>query len=209
MLEPETIDWQMLLKAAKRGDQRQLSELFEALHVRLWIIIQYKCWGWSIEDQEDLLQETLKVFLEKIDGISDRPDLFALKILKNKIGDELRKRLGRRKIFPDDDDDTQAPLIVPLDESLLSEESYDIEREIENKEIIDNFKHSIKKLSTFCKTFFLGLLEGKSINDMWEFFSSLDPKLKRSAFDTRNLRCRQKLTAELKKYANVRKGNSK
>jgi hypothetical protein len=44
-------------------------------------------------------------------------------------------------------------------------------------------------------------LEGKNINEMWEFFSSLNPRLKRSAFDTRNTRCRQKLIEELEKLS--------
>lgn len=207
MSERQTIDWQLLLKDAQSGDQLRQNELIKALNVRLGMIIQYRCWGWSTEDQEDILQETLKVFWEKLDSISDHPKTFALKILRNKIGDELRKRLGRRNVLKNDEDNPPTFCMLPLDELMLSDESNDIEGKVEYEEIIDRFKQAIKKLPPFCKTFFMGLLEGKNINDMWEFFSSLDSKLNRSAFDTRNSRCRQKLMAELRKRANVGKGN--
>jgi len=204
--EQQTVNWKLLLEAAQGGDQRRQDELIEALNVRLQMIIQYKCWGWSAEDQEDILQETLEVFWDKLDSISDHPETYALKILRNKIGDELRKRLGKRKVLANDEDDSQASPTVPLDKMTLSDQSYDIEGKIEHEDIINKLMRAIKKLPPFCKTFFMGLLEGNSINDMWAFFSSLDPKLTRTAFDTRNSRCRQKLMIELRKRSILERG---
>ena len=112
MSEQQNIDWKSLLKDAQGGDQRRQDELFEALNVRLRMIIQYRCWGWSAQDQEDILQETLEVFWDKLNSISDHPETYALKILRNKIGDELRKRLGRRKVLTNDEDDCQASSTV-------------------------------------------------------------------------------------------------
>ena len=199
MVQQQSVDWQSLLKAAQGGDQYRQNELIEALTVRLRVVIQYRCWGWSNEDREDILQDTLAVFWDKLDSISDHPDTYALRILRNKIGDEIRKRKGKRDVPANDSDDHHAPFKVSLDEVTLTDQSYDIEEKIEHEELIDRFKIAIKKLSIFCKTLFMGLLEGNNINDMWEFFSSLDPKLTRSAFDTRNSRCRHKLMIELKK----------
>lgn len=206
MSEQQNIDWKSLLKDAQGGDQRRQDELFEALNVRLRMIIQYRCWGWSAQDQEDILQETLEVFWDKLNSISDHPETYALKILRNKIGDELRKRLGRRKVLTNDEDDCQASSTVALDEMMIADQSYDIEGKVEHEDITKMFIHAIKELPPFCKTLFTGLLEGKSINDMWAFFSSLNPRLTRTAFDTRNSRCRQKLIIELRKRSVLERG---
>ena len=139
----------------------------EALNVRLWTLIQYKCWGWTTEDQEDILQETLEVFWGKLNSIADHPEKYALTILRNKIGDELRKRFGKRDIMKLGDDDPQTSLNAPLDEDSLIDDSHDIVAKVEQDEILGRFKTAIKRLSPFCKTFFMGLLEGKNINDMW------------------------------------------
>jgi DNA-directed RNA polymerase specialized sigma24 family protein len=204
--ENQSIPWQSLLEAAKRGDQNRQQELIEALNVRLRVFIQYNCWGWSTEDQEDVLQETLEVFWEKIHSIANHPEKFAARILRNKIGDELRKRLGRRDIMVTDNDDPSSSPKAPLDEWTLIDESHNIEARIEEQELLGRFASAIKRLSPFCKTLFMGLLEGKNINDMWEFFSSLNPRLSRSAFDTRNTRCRQKLIEELNKLSMRERG---
>jgi RNA polymerase sigma factor (sigma-70 family) len=205
--ELQNINWQSLLKAAQEGDQNRQKQLIEVLTVRLRVIIQYRCWGWSSQDQQDILQETLEVFWSKLNSISDNPETYALRILRNKIGDELRKKLGRRNISSNEEEDQHAPPMSELDELVLSDESCDIEGNIEQEELIERFKYAIKRLPNLCKTLFMGLLEGKNINDLWEFFSSLDPKLTRSAFDTRNSRCRQKLVVELKKLSLWERGN--
>lgn len=192
MSKQKNVDWVLLLKEAQGGDQQRQNELIEALSVRLRLSIKYRCCGWSTEDQEDILQETLEVFWNKLDSISDHPDRYALRVLINKIGNEIQKRKGKYNIPANVDDDHLAS---------FSDQSYDIEGKIEQEELEDRFKRAIKKLSPYCKTVFMGLLKGKNTNDMWEIFSSLDPKLTRSAFDTRNTRCRQKLLIELRKLS--------
>jgi DNA-directed RNA polymerase specialized sigma24 family protein len=204
--QKQSTRWQLLLEAAQRDDQNRQRELIEALNVRLCPVIQYRCWGWSTEDQEDILQETLEVFWGRLHVITDHPEIYALGILRNKIGDELRKRHGRRDIMVIGDDPTPSPR-VPLDETMLIDESHDIEGKVEQDDTVGRLKTAIKRLPPFCKTFFMGLLEGKNISDMWEFFSSLNPKLKRSAFDNRNWRCRERLMAELKKLSVRERGN--
>jgi DNA-directed RNA polymerase specialized sigma24 family protein len=189
-MSQQIVDWQSLLKAAQGGNLNCLNELIEALCVRLRMSIKYRCCGWSPEDQEDILQETLEVFWNKLDGISDHPERYALKILINKIGNEIQKRKGKHRVLTDTNGDHNSTFV---------DESIDVVKKIEQQEIKNKFVFAIKRLSPYCKTLFTGLLEGKNINEMWEFFSSLNPDLTRSAFDTRNARCRNKLLKELKK----------
>jgi len=196
----------MLLEAAQCSDRNRREELAEELNVRLRLVIQYKCRGWSPEDKEDILQETMEVFWGKLQSIKDRPQSYALRILRNKIGDQLRKRAGRRDITAADADPLPPPR-VPLDEKTLIDESQDVEAKIELDDLVGKLKTAIMRLPPFCKTFFMGLLEGKSNNDMREFFSSLNPRLKRSAFDNRSMRCRQRLIAELKKLSMWERGD--
>ena len=191
MSEQQNVDWVLLLKEAQGGDQQRQNELIEALSVRLRLSIKYRCCGWSPEDQEDILQETLEVIWNKLDSICDHPDRYALRVLINKIGNEIQKRKGKYSISANIDD--------PF--ATFSDQSNDIQGKIEQEELEDRFNQAINKLSPYCKTLFVGLLKGKSINDMWEIFSSLDSKLARSAFDTRNTRCRQKLLERLRKLS--------
>ena len=153
MVELQLIVWESLLKAAQNGDLDRQRELIEALNVRLRIIVQYRCWGWSNQDHEDILQETLEVFWCNLNSISDHPEMYALKVLRNKIGDELRRRLGRRNVIASNIDDLQTYVKVPLDESKLPDESYDIEAKIEYDELLRIFERAILRLSPFCQRF--------------------------------------------------------
>jgi len=207
MSEQNGVNWQSLLEAAQDGDRQRQNELVEALRVRIRLVIQYRCWGWSLEDQEDILQESLAVFWEKLDSIRDHPITFALQIARNKIGDALRKHRGRRDVFQDDGHDPVETRKEELDESTIANGSNNIGTDIELEEIVSKFRRAIPKLTPYCQTLFMGLLEGKNVNDMWEFFSSLEPNLSRLAFDTRNTRCRQKLLMELKKQPVSGRGN--
>lgn len=190
MLQQQNVDWDSLLLEAKSGDQNCQNELIKALSVRLRLFIKYRCCGWSPEDQEDILQETLEVFWHKLDSISDHPERYAHKILLNKIGNELQKRRGKYRALPETIGDHNTTFI---------DESLDVVTRIEQQENKNKFVVAIKRLSPYCRTLFMGLLEGKSICEMWEAFSSSDLGLTRSAFDTRNKRCRDKLYEELKR----------
>ncbi len=196
-MSQQPVDWQSLLKAAQGGDSNCQNELIEALSVRLRLSIKYRCCGWSPEDQEDILQETLEVFWNKLDGISDHPERYALKILINKIGNEIQKRKGKHRALSD---------TAGNHNSTFVDKSFDVITKIEQQEIKNKFVLAIKSLSPYCQTLFMGLLEGKNINEMWEDISSLDQGLTRSAFDTRNTRCRNKLYRELKRLSKKKGG---
>ena len=198
MSQQQPVNWKSLLKAAQGGNQNCQNELIKALSVRLRLSIKYRCCGWSPEDQEDILQETLEVFWNKLDSISDHPERYALKILINKIGNEIQKRKGKQCVLPETVGDHCTTFI---------DEPFDVLTKIEQQEYKNRFIFAIKRLSPYCRTLFMGLLEGKSINEMWEIFSSLDLGLTRSAFDTRNTRCRYKLYRELKRLPKKKGGN--
>ena len=87
MERTETVDWNGLLAKAKSGDQGSVDQLYKELNVRLQSVIQYRLWGWSKEDLDDIVQNTLMVFCEKLNQIESNPHYFALNIMRNKVGD--------------------------------------------------------------------------------------------------------------------------
>ena len=69
----------------------------------------------------------------------------------------------------------------------------DFTRDIEAKDLADHVRRAIKKLPEFCQTYFMGVLEGRCLAEMWQFFRDLDPALRRATFDSKVLRCRRRL----------------
>ena len=84
-------EWNDLLQKAKAGKSEARDEIFRELSVKLVLVAQYRLIGWSRQDQEDLVQESLFILLQKLNRIESNPHLYAYKILHNKIGDALRR----------------------------------------------------------------------------------------------------------------------
>lgn len=193
LAEGEAIDWDGLLKRAQDGDEESRNNLCGKIKVRLGPILQYRLWGWSPEELEDILQDTLIVFLQKLDQIESNPHFYALEILRHKIGDALR--IHKRGI-------TQGSYegYVPIEEVPVealpgntAEAGGGFTHELEAKDLADYIRKVIKKLSLFCQTFFLTILEDQTIGEVWQLSQEMEPNLHRSTFDKRVFDCRRKL----------------
>ena len=192
-------DWEALLKRAQRDEASAITELLSILTVTLRPIVQYRLRGWSNQDHDDILQETLITFARKLKQIESAPQHYAAGILRNKIGDALRSRERRSEISWNEDAAEVSPVWRHEVDVALQRQNPEGELlgQIDNDELIERIRRAVSQLSLFCQAFFVGILEGQSMVDMWEFFKTTEPNLERSAFRKRIFACRFKLKALL------------
>ncbi|MBI5058902.1 hypothetical protein HZB60_03840 [candidate division KSB1 bacterium] len=184
-----------LLSQAKRGNRAALDKLCRALAERLRVALQSRLWGWSRQDQEDILQNTLLVFADKYSHIEDNPHIFALQVMHNKIGDALRHMKssasirGNRADFADSDVDETSEA-VPIGET-DPESNYGAR--IDGTALLQRIHAELVRLPRFCRMFIVAMLEGKAVLDVWDVAHTAEPYLTRRAFDKRIFMCRKRL----------------
>lgn len=127
--------------------------------------------------------------------VESNPHKYAFAILRNKIGDAQRSHQKRRENPLQVDQRHDSSLEVPLNKLVINPTGAedDALAELERKDLTDHVREAIKKLPLFCRTFFLAILEGRSIKELWRLSKELEPGLRRSAFDKRIFDCRRKL----------------
>ncbi|TKJ39942.1 hypothetical protein CEE37_09400 [candidate division LCP-89 bacterium B3_LCP] len=191
--------WNDLLELSKIGDGEGQRQLFEKLAVTLRPILQCRLRGWAHEDQDDILQETLITVGQKLPQIESNPHKYSMIILRNKIGDALRARKRRIQVSIDSLTDPDSTSLKSAIEQALSQSSHEEEvlSGLDNRRQIDSIKEGIKRLSSFCQTFFLGILEDLDPQELWELFKSSEPGLQRNTYRKRIFDCRRKLKETL------------
>ncbi len=107
-----------LLADAQQGDRAARERLLAELRPRLLLVARVRLRDTLREQAEDVVQETLIVVTERLAVISDRPDRYALAVLRNKIGHVYRSRQRRasRRAFAATAADATAGAAVPLEE---------------------------------------------------------------------------------------------
>ncbi len=193
LADVELIDWDGLLKRAQDGDRGSRNDLCGKIKVRLGPILQYRLWGWSSEELEDILQDTLVVFLQKLDQIKSNPHLYTLEVLRHKIGDALRTH---KRVIAVGSSEGQVPIEEVSGEETggnIAQAGGNFTDDLETKDLADYIRKVIKKLSLFCQTFFLAILEDQTIGEVWHLSREVEPDLHRSTFDKRVFDCRRRL----------------
>ncbi len=186
----EAKDWNDLLAQSRSGDAAAKDQLCREIAVRLRLVLQCRLRGWAPADLDDLLQNTLVVFIEKLSEIESNPHYFAYGILRNKIGDALRRRERRTEIPAEA---PSAEVTRGVQESVISEWGASFAASLESRDLVQHISRTIRGMSLFCRTFFLGILEEKTVQELWEIFRTLEPNLQRGTFDKRVFDCRRKL----------------
>ncbi|MFH1863060.1 MAG: hypothetical protein ABH878_09660 [bacterium] len=181
------IDWNDLLRRIKEGDSKAKNLLLAELQVRLRPILKYRLWGHPEEDVDDLLQDILTILSVKINYIHSNPDKYALKILRNVVGNAYQRWRKQKNISSLCDSAQMADEKKTHSGQKAAEiaDKDDFKILIETKDLADYIRTAIKQLPTFCQTLFLAILEGRQINELWRYSKKLEPDLKRSAFDKR------------------------
>jgi DNA-directed RNA polymerase specialized sigma24 family protein len=192
MSKDDNTNWTALLKLARASDPVAREELFKALEVRLRPVVQYRLRGWSDQAHREILQATLAVVFMKLNEIDDNPDHFALSVLRNKIGDALRSK-SRHAYLSEESQRSDVISDLPSPDS-------DFTKRLEKNDLIRAIRSVIHKLPVLCQSLFTGMLEHRSIIEIWELHSSIDPTLSRSTFDKRIFDCRKKLRTLMAEY---------
>jgi DNA-directed RNA polymerase specialized sigma24 family protein len=189
-----------LLQRAKSGDEAGLDELCGVVRVRLLGLVRFKVRGWSREDHEDLVQETLTIFVRDLHKIEHRPLTYAHAILQKRIWNELDKARRSREVSLDQrlPQDTFSDAVDALDDRLLRDPAVDVAGEVERKVELERVWRAIQSLHhEFCKPLLTAIVEGYEIGELWKRFSKLDPNLHRNTFYKRVFDCRRRLWAIL------------
>jgi DNA-directed RNA polymerase specialized sigma24 family protein len=201
--EPSATDWNDLLHRTQHGDRQAQNNLFTRLAVTLRPILQCRLRGWSKQEQDDVLQETLMTFAQKLPGLGSNPHYYACGILRHKIGDALRARRAHTNLSLDDSQHPSAPALQSEIQMILTQNSSEDEVtvQVENDEYLELISRAVKRLSQFCQAFFLGLLEHREIAEIWSDLHRLHSDLKPGTFRKRIFDCRMKLKEILQEQA--------
>jgi RNA polymerase sigma factor (sigma-70 family) len=189
----EQSEYDDLLNRSKRGDLEAREQLFRQLQVRLRSILKYRLWGWSRDELEDILQDTVLVVTEHLNEVESHPDRYALQVMRNKIGNRIaRHRRVHISIDPtgstsdqDDDSISNAAAVIASPDTGIAE--------VEDADLADRIRTAIKQLSPMCQVLFTALLENRSVADTWDFFRTVQKDLHRTTFDKRLFDCRRRL----------------
>jgi DNA-directed RNA polymerase specialized sigma24 family protein len=187
--------WDELLSRAKTKDRQALNELIIQLTVTLRPILQSRLRGWSHEDKQDVMQETLVTFTQKLAEVKSNPHHFAAAILRHKIGDAMRRQRRGHADFVTLDDNSIAPDMRRQIELCLSQygPGTTFVRRLEDAELLKHVIRALEELSDFCQTFFLGLMEQVDREELFQLLRRMDPSLRRGTFRKRIFDCRQRL----------------
>ena len=188
-------EWDRLLQNAKTGDRDAQNRLCERLKVRLSSVVKYRLQGWSSEEREDILQDTLLVFMEKMPQVNSQPQHYALAILKNKIGNALQhRRIATHLPLRDSNgSDTEQQKCLAAEILSTGETESEFLDKLDKKLALEHILGALTELSDFCRVFFIGMIEGQSLRDVWQLSKACEPNLRRSAFDKRTFDCRRRL----------------
>lgn len=188
-------DWNILLRDAQKGNLEAQNLLCEKLRVRLRPVLKCRLQGWSVEDRQDIMQDTLTVFLERLESIDSNPHMYTFKILRNKIGNALQSRQKTIEVpIRTDEEKNPEEEKAAVGKTLSTGETEnDILDKLDRKIAIEDILRAIAKLSDFCRIFIMGMLEGKSIEDVWKHFQVIEPGLQRNTFDKRTFDCRRRV----------------
>jgi RNA polymerase sigma factor (sigma-70 family) len=187
-----TTDYNSLLLLSRAGDTRAREQLFSALQVRLRTILKYRLRGWSEEELDDVLQDTLLVVVEKLDQVESNPDYFALNVLRNKIGNRIirHRRHLQVSLDPTGSNDEREEEGSVIDALASPDDNVAV---LESDATAEVIRCAIGRLSPLCQALFTALLENLSVAETWDLFHATQQNLQRSAFDKRLFDCRRKL----------------
>ncbi len=185
-----------LVSRAKMGDLDAMNTLSVALTERLRVVVKHRVWAWPAEEQADLVQTSLSIFLGKLHEIRGSPAAFAIQILANQIGNELQRKRRRTGLAIINDPGQSTPLesgLMSLSNSAELASADNADRGLESREQLQLIIRTIDQLKPFCRVVFKGMIEDRSIGDIWEAVLKAEPALSRSAFDKRIYECRKRL----------------
>jgi len=184
-----------LLTLAKNGEKNAINELFRLLHVRLRDDPQFSSQGWGMEIDDDLLQDSSIVFLNKMDTeVKDNPYQYFKQIVKFKIHDKINAKKRTRERIDDSvhtrhsSNGTEEVIDVAFD--IPYDDSFD--QRVEDQDELNHILYALDDLSDFCRDFFKTLFRNQN-EKLWRITAKMEYNMSETALNTRIHRCRHSL----------------
>jgi len=173
-----------LLPAAKAGDEAGLNKLCEELKKYLTSIYipDYSFHGYG---KQDLIQDTILIILEKIVKIEKGLKSFAYRVIKNKVGDNLRKKYGKRS-----DDSDEGTMPEPREAHLDYEVPVEPDFEFINRDLKNVIAKRLTGLKKFCQLIWQAATEGLE-HKLYDIYQTIYPDQSRSNYHVQVFRCRE------------------
>ncbi|HEY3296111.1 MAG TPA: hypothetical protein VGL38_11800 [bacterium] len=174
------LDLESLFGRAQQGDIHCLNAFCGAIRGGLIAIATYRLPGKSRELVEDIVQDTLAIFSQKVAEVNTSPTAYVRGILYRRIGNELQRLSGSTSVTLDGDHPAAA---TPAH----------FVRQVEDRDTIQTCATAIRRMGEPCRSLLVGILRGLSVGEIWATFREGHPEMKRSAFDHRLYLCRRHL----------------
>jgi len=195
----------LLLPAAKAGDKAGLNQLCTELdaYLKLVRIPDYHFHGY---EKEDLIQDTIRIVIEKLITIEKGLKAFAYQVMRNLAGNLLRHEYGRKnreaeKAMPIIDEhgrvrdgDDLRPIVSRLNADFDLKSSEDVTSS-SNVNSILKLLDDVKKI---CKLYFLAIIENCTDN-LYSVYQQLNPGRSKNAYYVQLNRCRESFKLVLKR----------
>lgn len=187
-----------LLPKAQEGDKEGMNTLASELdcYLKTVFIPEYYFQGYG---KEDLIQDTILIVLENIQEIKSGLKTYAYKVLRNLVGDNIRKKYGRnaweeaqqRPILNEDgrvEERDLAPIITELVFDPGHNPFEDAMRSM-NLEILYNKLSEIKDI---CKLYIKAIVEDCT-DKLYKVYQYLNPENTRTTYYGELNRCRKSI----------------
>ena len=189
-----------LLPKAREGDKKGMDTLAKELdsYLKTVFIPEYDFQGYG---KKDLIQDTILIVLKNIQKIKSGLKTYAYKVLRNLVGDNLRKKYGRKAW----EEAQQRPILnkygrveetdlAPIMTELVFDpghSTFEVVKESGNIEIIYG---KIGKLKDFCKLYVKAIV-ANCVDKLYEVYQSLNPDNAKATYYVDLNRCRKSIRA--------------
>jgi DNA-directed RNA polymerase specialized sigma24 family protein len=175
-----------LFRRAQTGDAAALEAYCQAVRGGLILVVKFNYPDFSQETRDDIVQDSLTTFVEKIREINESPQGFLLKILYYNLGSELRRRGVDRKRLDNGDIHTLQKPVSPK-----------FEDDIERHDLIAACIRTIDHMREPERTLLRKTFGGENRSMIYEWYRQFDPYANYEAFRKRLYRARQELWKRL------------
>ncbi|MCB9367149.1 MAG: sigma-70 family RNA polymerase sigma factor [Calditrichaeota bacterium] len=171
---------------ARAGDKAAFERFCAIARDGLILIVSRRFPDFSEAEVEDIVHDTFEVFLSKYHEIDTSSAGYLRTVLYNVIGTKLRaRRVDRIRA-------------ASLDASNRDHGHMDVERRLENSNVVELCIRTASSLDEPDRTLMLSTFKGQSVNQIWEWFKSYDKSASFESYKRRLYRTRQKFWSLMK-----------
>jgi len=192
------------LQLAKAGDKEGLNQLCAELenYMKSIRIPDYYFQGYG---KEDLIQDTIMIVLNKIENIDSGLKSYTYRVMKNIVGDNLRRKYGRKALDMEKDkailnefgrveEKNLKPIIAELKSEMLFSSTEDATSSVNLKSI---FK-LLSKIKKICRLYLQAIIED-CVDQLYVIYQQIHPGHSKNSYYVQLCRCRDSIRTILKR----------